>query len=384
MNFRHLLILVSCITALAGCSSTKPLGRDLAMSSSEWASKAEIWVLSHQQPSRDVPYFFDPSVDREVGKRHAFGELIAAHRIAQLASQRPRLAAIHSSQLATVLSSVNPSGDRSALAVDHNNVATLGVNALLLRLLLESSDTTYDASTHVQSIADHLIEAWDESTGFPEYLDGQPTKSVYLRRYYSGIAALALIEHFEATQNKSSLQVALEAVDWLENAYPAKDRKAFHPSPTPWLVEALSELNRLRPQQKLQERIFDFADHLVALQDTDLFPGRFWSPSGPNFGTPNTVRDAQATRTLLTALDLAVDLEETRRVKKYRRAVMLALENLRAHQYDAGGVETFPNPAGAVGAVRFRYDRSVIRIDGVILSAMAFEEASKLAWQGKL
>ena len=365
MNFRHLLILVTCITALAGCTSTKPLGRDLAMSSSEWASKAEFWVLSHQQPSGEVPYFFDPSVDREVGKRHTFGELIAAHKIAGLASQRPRLAAVHSSQLATVLSSMNPSGDPSALAVDHNNVATLGVNALLLRLLLESSDQAYDARTHAQSIADHLIEAWDKSAGFPEYLDGQLTKSVYLRRYYSGIATLALIEHFEATQNESSLQVAFEAVDWLENAYPAKDRKAFHPSPTPWLVEALSELNRLRPQQKLQERIFDLADHLVALQDTAFFPGRFWSPKGPNFGPPNTVRDAQATRTLLTALELALDLEETRRVKRYRRAVILALENLRAHQYDAGGVETFPNPAGAVGAVRFRYDRSVIRIDGV-------------------
>ena len=79
MNFRHLLILVTCITALAGCTSTKPLGRDLAMSSSEWASKAEFWVLSHQEPSGDLPYFFDPAVDREVGKRHAFGELIAAH-----------------------------------------------------------------------------------------------------------------------------------------------------------------------------------------------------------------------------------------------------------------------------------------------------------------
>ena len=64
--------------------------------------------------------------------------------------------------------------------------------------------------------------------------------------------------------------------------------------------------------------------------------------------------------------------------------MVLALDNLRAHQYDAGGVETFPNPAGTVGAVRFRYDRAVIRIDGVILSAMAFEQASKLAWQGKL
>ena len=252
-----------------------------------------------------------------------------------------------------MLSSANPNGDLSALAIDHNNAASLGVNALLLRLLLESSDSAYDASAHAQSIAEHLIEAWDESTGFPEYLDGRPTKSDYLRRYYTGIAALALVEHFEATQNESSLQVALGAVAWLESAYPAKDSNAFHPSPTPWLVEALSELNRLRPQQKLQERIFDLADHFVALQDTALFPGRFWLPKGPNFGSPNTVRDAQATRTLLTALELAVDLDETRRVKRYRRAVALALENLRAHQYDAVASKPFPIRLGPLAPCGF-------------------------------
>ena len=384
MKFSRLLAFASCITAFAGCASNVPLGRDLAMSSNEWASKAEFWILSHQNSSGAFSYFFDPAVDRGVGKGHAFGGLIAAHRIAQLASQRPRLAATHSAQMAAVLSSVNPSGVPSEIAIDHNNLATLGVNALLLRLLLESSDKAYNARTHAQSIAEHLIEAWDESTGFPEYLDGQQTKSDYLRRYYTGIAALALVEHFEATLNESSLRVAIGAIDWLEREHPARDRRAFHPSPTPWLIEALSALNTLQPKQSLQERIFDLADHFVALQDTGLFPGRFWSPKGGDFGPPNIVRDAQATRTLLTALDLAMDLEEKRRVKRYRRAVMLALENLRAHQYDAGGVETFPNPAGAVGGVRFRYDRSVIRIDGVILTAMAFEEASKLAWQGKL
>ena len=157
MKFSRLLAFVTCIAAYAGCTSSLPLGRDLAMSSSEWASKAEFWVLTHQQSSGAFPYFFDPAVDRKVGKHHAFGELIAAHRIAQLASERPRLAAVHLSQLATVLSSMNPSGDPSALAIDHNNVATLGVNALLLRLLLESSDKAYDARTTAQSIADHPI-----------------------------------------------------------------------------------------------------------------------------------------------------------------------------------------------------------------------------------
>ena len=150
---------------------------------------------------------FHPALDREVGKRHAFGELISAHRIAELASQRPKLAAEHSAQLTAILSSVNPEGDPSALAIDHNNEASLGVNALLLRLLLESSDQTYDARAHAQNLADHLVEAWDESGGFPEYLDGKPTKSDYFQRYYTGIAALALVEHFDATQDKTSLQV---------------------------------------------------------------------------------------------------------------------------------------------------------------------------------
>ena len=140
-----------------------PLGRALAISSSEWASKAELWVLSHQSSSGVLPYFFDPALDREVGKRHAFGELISAHRIAELANQRPKLAAEHSAQLTTILSSVNPEGDPSALAIDHNNEASLGVNALLLRLLLESSDQAYDARAHAQNLADHLVEAWDES-----------------------------------------------------------------------------------------------------------------------------------------------------------------------------------------------------------------------------
>ena len=157
-----------------------------------------------------------------------------------MASQRPRLTAEHSALLTTILSSVNPEGDPSGLAIDHNNEASLGVNALLLRLLLESSDQAYDARAHAQNLADHLVEAWDESEGFPEYLNGAPTKSDYLQRYYTGIAALALVEHFDATQDKTSLQVAQAAIDRLERKHPASDRKAFHPR-----VRRLGSLRRL-------------------------------------------------------------------------------------------------------------------------------------------
>ena len=191
---------------------------------------------------RRVTFFFDPAVDRGLGKRHAFGQLISAHRIAQLANRRPKLLALHQAQLTTVLSSVNPGGDPSALAIDHNNEASLGVSALLLRLLLATSDQVYDARAHSQSLADHLIEAWDESEGFPEYLNGKPTKSAYLQRYYTGIAALALVEHFDTTQNEKSLQVALAAINWLEEREPCERQKSFSSESNPGSLRRLARL----------------------------------------------------------------------------------------------------------------------------------------------
>ena len=78
---RLFALIIPVMISLLGCASIKPtVSRNQALDLSERASKAEFWVLSHQRSSGDLPYFFDPAVDGEVGKRHAFGELIAAHR----------------------------------------------------------------------------------------------------------------------------------------------------------------------------------------------------------------------------------------------------------------------------------------------------------------
>ena len=205
-----------------------------------------------------------------------------------------------------------------------------------------------------------------------------------MKRFYTAQATLALIEHHLSTSSEESLLVAQAAVNWLEEIYPSSQSESFHPSQVPWLVEALVKLNALSPDELIATRIFTLSDRLLELQDQADFPGRFWLAKGPNYGRPNIVRDAQSTRVLLMALELALETGDDRRIKRYRKGSLLGLENLRAHQYEVGSVEVFPNPAGAVGAVRFRYNNALVRLDGVTFSAMAFEHAAHLAWRGAL
>jgi len=340
-------------------------------------------VLSHQEALGLFPYFFDPEEDRRVGEQHALGQLIAGHRLAVLAQSRPQLRAAHERHLSSVESRVIASHqDNEILSLNSDH--SLGAQALYLRLLTESPAKSTEIRERADRIARLLQTAWDTIDGFPEFIDGTPTGNAFLKRFYTAQAALALIEHFLGSNSAESLRVAQAAMNWLEKTYPSGERENFHPSQVPWLVEALIKINDFTPDELISDRIFTLSARLLEIQDQADFPGRFWQAKGPNYGGPNTVRDAQSTRVLLMALELALEAGDERRVKRYRRGVALALDNLRAHQYDVGGVEAFPNPSGAVGAVRFRYNSALVRLDGVVFSSMAFEHAARLAWQGKL
>ena len=337
----------------------------------------------HQELSGLFPYFFDPERDQRAGEQHALGQLIVGHRLAILAQSRSKLRAAHQRHLQSVEAGES-TGYQSHEFLSFANDHSLAAQALYLRVLIESPTQSAEKQEQADRIAQLLQTAWDAVDGFPEFVDGRLTNSAFLKRFYTAQAALALIEHSLNTSSSESLRVARDAVNWLEETYPSSQRESFHPSQVPWLVEALIKLNDLSPDELITDRIFTLSDRLLDLQDQADFPGRFWLAKGPNYGRPNIVRDAQSTRVLLMALELALETGDERRVKRYRKGIALGLDNLRAHQYEVGGVEAFPNPAGAVGAVRFRYNNALVRLDGVVFSAMAFEHAARLAWQGKL
>ena len=383
MRFLRIPTILFLISTLLSCTSSDPLGRTLATNSGNWAAKADLWALSHQESSGLFPYFFNPEQGQRVGEQHALGQLIAGHRLAILAHSRPKLRAAHQRHLQSVEAGES-TGYQSHEFLSFANDHSLAAQALYLRVLIESPTQSAEKQEQADRIARLLQTGWDAVDGFPEFVDGRQTNSAFLKRFYTAQAALALIEHSLNTSSSESLRVARDAVNWLEETYPSSQSESFHPSQVPWLVEALIKLNDLSPDEKITDRIFTLSDRLLDLQDQADFPGRFWLAKGPNYGQPNIVRDAQSTRVLLMALELALETGEERRVKRYRKGIALGLDNLRAHQYEVGGVEAFPNPSGAVGAVRFRYNNALVRLDGVVFSAMAFEHAARLTWQGKL
>ena len=87
---------------------------------------------------------------------------------------------------------------------------------------------------------------------------------------------------------------------------------------------------------------------------------------------------------LLHGLEAASTLGDKRAAKKLKRGITLGLDNLKAHQYRAGVVEAFPSPSSTVGAVRFRYNEPLCRIDSTVETAKAFTKAAELAGRGLL
>ena len=369
--------------ALVGCTNHVPLGRGAAVDLTSWSAKADVWIFARQDSNGLFPYFYNPISDASIGSQHALGQLIAGYRLATLAQNRPTLTSAHKSQLQTLTDQwlrEHPLGQ----IIDFKGDRSLGAQALYLRALIASPVQTEQRARMAEHFASLIRHAWRPVEGFPEAIDSTQVSSRFLQRFYTPQAALALLEHHQATGNIQSLDIAMLALDWLERTYPSGDDRHFHPSQVPWLAESLVLLNKVRPGSDAVQTLFTLTDELLSIQDRRDFPGRFWQEKGTNYGRPNIVRDAQSTRVLLMALEHALELDDKKRAERYQRAAASALENLRAHQYDVGGVEAFPNPGNAVGALRFRYNDALIRLDGVVFSAMVFEHAAKLAWQGKL
>ena len=82
--------------------------------------------------------------------------------------------------------------------------------------------------------------------------------------------------------------------------------------------------------------------------------------------------------------DIATELGDRKRQKQYRKAIWLALDNLRSLQYDHGVVTNFDHPMKAVGALRFRHNDESIRLDGVVFGAEVFERAAIMIQHGRL
>jgi len=353
-----------------------------------FATKSDLWLKQVQLRNGLFPYAYDPNTDQhdtQVNRRH---QLLISLRLHGLALTRTRFRSIvethmrvidelhwHSNELHFLEPSPSPD-------IEYRYKSSLGEQALWLRYLIQQD--AGEPSSRTQAAANQLIARWEAESEFPKIIQSAQATSTFMQHYYSGQAALAMMEFHARASSSVARETAEDVLDWLELKRPSTNRDTFHPTLAPWRAFAIAQHYEETSSPKYLPQLFALSDQLLSLQADKEFPGRFWSEKTAKYGRPNATRDALSTLTLIKSLEIAHATGNTNRVKRYRRGIWLALDNLRSLQYDYGIVRAFPNPQAAVGAIRFRHNDALIRLDTVVFSAEAFERSAKLVNDGLL
>ena len=384
MLVRKLACSLPCVLLmLASSCSVKqvPLSYSEVAPYQRYVLKADLWLLQAQLDSGLLPYFFLPSTAHTPDNDYLLAQMVAAERFLNLSKKQTRFEAASQALIENLAS---PTADRPLpYQAIRPTLRTLGEQAawLRLQLLLPSNETR---SKQIEKDAEALRNSFHPTLGFPPPNNRAGDSALFMQRYFTGHAALALLRHSKVTGSDESGETASAVLNWLDQQYPSGEKDNFHPTHVPWHAFAIAEQYRIQGLSLHLDTLFSMCDELVSLQADRDFPGRFFNPTSPSFSSPNIVRDALSTLALMDALVIAAAEDDRPRQKQYRKAIRLSLDNLRAHQYDYGLVGAFDQPRSAIGALRFRYNEERIRLDGVVYGATAFERAAELMRLGIL
>ena len=297
-----------------------------------------------------------------------------------MANERPKIQAVHDLQIGALEQKFGLTFREEApsdFATRYSSSVAMTLKTLAAspnvgsyRLFIETAIDQWRAQAR--------LEAGSAELGETSYREGLASNQ---KRYYQAQMAAALMSVAKALTNE---EIGRAGTLVLADLIASQPPKTENPSVTPWVVEALRHRVVLSGDRGDEEKIVEYALASMRLQDRRDFPGRFWREKFVSFGPPNTVRDARLTMVLLHGLEAASTLGDKRAAKKLKRGIVLALDNLKAHQYRAGVVEAFPSPSSTVGAVRFRYNEPLCRIDSTVETAKAFTKAAELAGRGLL
>ena len=379
-------ILVSYMLLLAtGCANLEPSQSYLrAQQIGDYATSADLWLLKNPVSNGFLPGLYDPERDRFTTKTNTSSQLYAARRLTELAITQTRFIQPADAIAEAIIREwhVDTIG-LSMIAV--KNKSSLGDNALWLRVQVAQFANTRDENLalRIHELAKRIMQNFHPEKGFPQRINPQETTSAYYQRLYSAQAALALLEYSAEFEDPESQGVAGAALDWLKRRYPFNDADLFHPTLSSWHALAIAQQFNLTGDTTNLPILFLTAKQLVKLQSDSDFPGQFMTPKGKKYGQPNAVRDALAALALLESLHIAAQ-QNLPVAKKYRRAIWLSLTNLRSLQYDYGTVNAFPQPHAAVGAIRLRHNKAMVRLDATVLGAEVFERAATLIRAGIL
>jgi len=245
----------------------------------------------------------------------------------------------------------------------------IGAMALALRVLI-SSPYFENYSDIAEKLANTLIEMQNEDGSFnawyiePDYNYDEDK----LLNYYSGQAILSLVELYEKTGNKNYLEAAILSQDYYIEEYIERMEENYFPAYVPWHTMALYKLYINTDSEYYKDAVFKLNDEIIKIQNQDGEPyidylGRFYDPDHSEYGAPFSGSTAVYTEGLTYAYELAVLDNDENRIKVYKRSILLGIHNLINLQFGGCNMYYLSHPERVNGAIRYRVDDNIIRID---------------------
>jgi hypothetical protein len=329
------------------------------------------WLLANQTREGDLPYKYWPSRGEQASSDNVLRQLLATVALLRQGrwSRDQETTDAGQRHLYAVLNATyRPVGRGHAIVQDGK--AKLGASAMAGLALLDAPGAERDGDA-LAGVRDAVLACLRRDGRFRTFL--LPDARNDQQNFYPGEALVFLSRYAGATGDGRLVERCLTSLRW----YASWHRRARNPAFVPWHTMAAAALYDLTAARWLADWVFEMADWLLAMQQTDpdLPPdlwGRFYRPDRPDFGPPHAASTAVYLEGLADAWRLAGRCGDVDRQARYAGAVRLGLRDLRQLQFvDKTDMYYVSQRERVAGAVRTEVYDNTIRIDSVAHTLLA-------------
>lgn len=326
-----------------------------------------LWLKNNFRDKGLWQYLYDPGTDQFSTRNNEIRQLMTSVLAAKYAWNDSIFSAYHKKNLEFIFKFWYKEGQGLAF-VQYDGKSKLGGNAMLLRTLVQSPEyNSYTAQS--KKLAMGIISLIQEDGSFLPWFKA-PTYEYdpdYLLTFYSGEAILALLDYYEKSRDEIALSAALKAQNFYLKKYVEDMEQNYYPAYVPWHSLSLSRLYDLTSEKRYLEAILLLNDELLKILDKKQFPGRFYNPDYPQYGTPHSSSDGVYTEGLIYAYEAARALGNKKKAIAYFEALQLASTHLIGMQYKS-------ELAKLNGGIRINHEDARIRLDNVQHAVDAFNK----------
>jgi hypothetical protein len=329
------------------------------------------WLIRQVHEDGRMTYKYWPSPGKEASSNNMIRQFMATVCLERLARFRKEegLFQLAERNLEYNLSHFyHPEGDLGL--IEYNKKAKLGDAAMAALAIAECRNPETLSGTSDRLLK--LIDTLHQTNGsFRTFY--RPKERNDNQNFYSGEALLLWATLYDRTQGPELLAKIMLSFNYYRRWHLDNRNPAF----VPWHTQAYFIVWQHTRDVRLRDFIFEMNDWLVNIQQWEYSAyedtkGQFYSPAHPEYGPPHASSTGVYLEGLTDAYQLAREVGDAARTKRYRRTIIRGLRSVMQLQFkDDIDMFYILERDRVYGGIRTTVYDNTIRVDNVQHNLMA-------------